>query len=257
MELDDLPLPPPPFPVQPPSPGKRGGGEGAASADAHTTNAANGAHHAHKAGERRHRANRGGQDAGPQGDEQTGSPASRPHKVSKTNLVPVTGSRLASVTEATQPSESPNPAARAEPMATAATLDPSTGSVDVEGAVRAAVEAAAAADAAAAAAKAVAEPGQQDAVDGMQAEQLQMLESYAKDVAIQAAGLQVSSLAEPRGMCAHRRQPCLSDRHSAAQAQGHEGVLNICRVLHIIGIPSTEACSATDPADLAGESLLG
>ena len=199
MELDDLPLPPPPFPVQQASPGKHGGGEGPAPADTHTTSAANGTHHAHKAGERRHRGNRGGQDAGPQGDEQTGSPAPRPSKVSKTNLVPVTGSRLGSITEAPQASEAPTPAASAEPKAIAASLAPSTGSVDVQRAVQAAVEAAAAADAAAVAARAVAEPGQQGAVDGMQAEQLQMLENYAKDVAIQAAGLQVSFPAEPCG----------------------------------------------------------
>ena len=198
MELDDLPLPPPPFPVRQASPGKRGGDEGPASADTHTASAANGTHHAHKTGERQHRSNHGGQDAVPQGDEQTTSPAPRPSKVSKTNLVPVNGSRLGCISEAPQPSESPAPAARAEPKATAASLVPSTGSVDVQRAVQAAVEAAAAADAAAVAAKAVAEPGQQETVDEMQAEQLQMLESYAKDVAIQAAGLQVSTPTEPR-----------------------------------------------------------
>ena len=257
MEVDDLPLPPPPFPVQQPSPGKRGGGEGPACADTHTTSAAIGTHHAHEAGERRHSSNRRGQDAAPQGNEQTTSPAPRPSKVSKTNLVPVTGSRLGSSNEAPQPSESPSPAARAEPQATAASLAPSTGSVDVQRAVRAAVEAAAAAHAAAVAARAAAEPGQQEAVDGMQAEQLQMLENYAKDVAIQAAGLQVSALTEPCGTCAHGRQPCLWGCHPAVQAQGHKGVPDICRVVHVVGFPSAEACSAAEPADLAGRSALG
>ena len=246
--MDDLPLPPPPFPVQQPSPR---GGEAPAPADTHTTSAANGTHHAHKAGERRHRGDCGGQDTVPQGDEQTTGPAPRPSKVSNTNLVPVTGSRLGSSTEA------PTPAARAEPKATAASLAPSTGSVDVQRAVRAAVEAAAAADAAAVAARAAVEPGQQEAVDGVQAAQLQMLENYAKDVAIQAAGLQVSTLAELRGKCAHGRQPCWWGCHPAVQAQRHKGVPDICRVAIVAGLPSADACSAAAPADTAGRSVLG